>query len=422
MSSAAQEDLYSTIVGEARRDLRRKKKRDSKVVKVTPKSADEIAAILTDLSRYPTPVRPVGSGSSTTRATRMPAGTVVDMTALTHVLGRTPNTVTVQAGISIRELREYLEEDGYELECGCSESERTVGGAISSPTWSNALAGDPGQFAAGVVSLTLINGLGRQVSVTNRMAELLSLVRMSYGLLGVIYSVTLKVRPTVVSATRQSKTNFDEFARLVPVLTENDAGLHATCNPFKDRVDIEQRCPADQTSRFRALPAKLLEWSPGSIVPRLIEQSGKFRRLIAASEINNCAWFFPADRFAAAIRTWQKFCVQHHRETKYRCDLPAEIWRVAEDRSSLLSPCIDGPAFVLNIRSTRADGWDDFLLNFAEFAAHFRGVPLFSQTPAFRPAYARRVYGERLHRFRAMRQRLDPEDRLLNQYFAEHLG
>ena len=84
--------------------------------------------------------------------------------------------------------------------------------------------------------------------------------------------------------------------------------------------------------------------------------------------------------------------------------------------------CFGGPAFALNIRSTNKDGWDDFLLSFAEFAAHFRGLPVFNQTPSFQPAYARRVYGERLHRFRAMRQRLDPDDRLLNQYFAEHLG
>ena len=151
----------------------------------------------------------------------------------------------------------------------------------------------PGQFAAGVVSLTLINGLGRKVGVSNRMAELLSLVRSSYGLLGVVYSATLKVRPTICSVTRHSKATFEEFSRLVPVLTDNDAGLHATCNPFKDRVYIEQRCPADETSRFRTLPAKLLEWSPSAMVPKMMEQSGRFRRLVLDAEHTNCVVVLP---------------------------------------------------------------------------------------------------------------------------------
>ena len=420
MRNAATYDLYPAVMGELH--ARRGKKDNERVVTVAPKSVDEIADILTGPERYPTPVRPRGSGSSTTPATRMATGTVVDMTKLTHVLGRTPNTITVQAGITIRDLQDHLEEDGYELVSSCSNRDRTVGGAVSSPTYSNALEGDAGQFAAGVVSLTLINGLGRKVGVTNRMAELLSLVRNSYGLLGVIYSVTLQIRPTICCATRHSKTGFDEFARLVPALTENDAGLHATCNPFKDRVDIEQRCPADQTSRFRSFPAKLLEWSPSAVGAKVFEQSGKFRKMVLDETETNCTWFFPADRFAIAIRMYQKFCLKHYKETRYRCDRPAEVWRVAQDDSSLLSPSQEGPAFALNIRATRKDGWDDFLLGFAEFAAHFRGLPVFNQTPSFRPAYARRIYGERLHRFRAMRQRLDPEDRLLNQYFAEHLG
>jgi len=181
------------------------------------------------------------------------------------------------------------------------------------------------------------------------------------------------------------------------------------------------------------LTAPMFLYIPARRLPKLAREFLAYTRTGPAQIITRRAGFVDqapeeislnaqGDRFANAIRTWQKFCIKHHKETRYRCDLPAEIWRVAQEDSSLLSPCIDGPAFVLNIRTTRTDGWDNFLLGFAEFAAHFRGVPVFNQTPYFRPAYARRVYGERLHRFRGMRQRLDPEDRLLNQYFAEHLG
>lgn len=425
MANAAP-DLYTSVVRTQRKPGKAKQPsaRDgTDVVCVSPKSADEIAAILTSPEKYPTPVRPVGSDSTTTRATRMAGGTRVDMTRLNRVLGQTEHTITVQAGMTIAELNEYLEADGLEPVCSCENPDRTVGGAISSPTMGVVLDAQMTQFAAGVVSLTLINSRGRKVELSSRTRELLSLVRTSYGLLGVIYSATLKIRPKVTTAVRHSKITMAEFVRLLPVLADKGGAMHAVCYPFRDRVYLEQHVPGSGDEEpASTLPWRLKDWASTTVLPKVAEQSGRFKRLVLAEETTNCAWFFPVTRFPAALNTFQKFCARHYRETRFRCDLPADVWYVPGDNNSLLSPCFDGPAFALNIRSTRRDGWDDFVLGFAEFATHFHGTPLFSQTPAFRSAYARRIYAERLHRFRAMRQKLDPEDRLLNQYFAEHLG
>ena len=87
----------------------------------------------------------------------------------------------------------------------------------------------------------------------------------------------------------------------------------------------------------------------------------------------------------------------------------------------MVSPSFAGPVFALKLCSTCKDGWDDYLLEFAEFAAHFQGIPVFNLTKGYKPGYAARVYGERLQRFRNIRHQLDPKDRLLNQFFAEHL-
>jgi len=428
MGSAAT-DLYTSVVNARRKHSGSRPPQpdqSDKVVTVEPKSADEIAAVLTDPERYPTPVRPVGSGSSTTRAARVACGTLMDMTRLNQVLGMTKRTVTVQAGMHLRELDEYLAEDGYELIGACSDRNRTVGGAISSPTMGVLNDMEVRQFAAGVVSLTLINGRGRKVEVTQRTKDLLSLVRTSYGLLGIIYSATLRIRPRIATTSRNSKIDFDEFLHLLPMLAEQNIAMHAACYPFRDRVYLEQYFPDtdrdDSRDEAAMLPWRLKDWASTTVLPKVAEQSGKFKRLVLAEEVINCAWLFPVSRFAAALQTYRKYCTRHYRDSKFRCDLPADVWFIGTDKSSLLSPCSDEPAFALNIRSTRREGWDDFILGFGEFATHFHGAPLFNQTPSFRPAYARRIYGERLHRFRTMRQKLDPGDRLLNQYFAEHLG
>lgn len=424
MANAAP-DLYTSVVNtqrKSRKSSHRPASSEPEVIDVSPRSADEIAAVLTDPKTYPTPVRPVGSGSSTTRAARTAAGTRLDMTGLNRVLGQTKNTITVQAGMTLSELCEYLEDDGFEPACSCENLNRTVGGAISSPTMGHAHNAPAGQFAASVVSLTLINARGRKVEVSSRTRDLLSLVRSSYGLLGVIYSATVRIRPQANLESHHSKLNMAEFVQLLPALAEKNVAMHAVCYPFRDRVNLEQFVPQSAAESTQMSPWRLKDWASTTVLPKVAEQSGKFKRLVLAEEVTNSAWFFPVTRFPAVLNTYQKFCSRHYRETRFRCDLPADVWLIPADRSSLLSPCFDGPMFALNIRSTSRDGWDDFALAFAEFATHFHGIPLFNQTPAFRPAYARRVYAERLHRFRAMRQKLDPEDRLLNQYFAEHLG
>ena len=34
---------------------------------------------------------------------------------------------------------------------------------------------------------------------------------------------------------------------------------------------------------------------------------------------------FPASRFTAALQTYRKYCVRHYRDTRFRCDLPADV-------------------------------------------------------------------------------------------------
>ena len=74
------------------------------------------------------------------------------------------------------------------------------------------------------------------------------------------------------------------------------------------------------------------------------------------------------------------------------------------------------------VATTVTAGWDNFLIDFAAIAARFGGIPLFNQTRGFTPEQAAKAYGNRLQRFRILRRQMDPQDRLLNQFFAEHIG
>ena len=191
-SSHAGVDLYEV----ATRPVHNKKPAvASRLIKTQPKSAEDLAKILTNPGKFPSPVRPVGSGSSVSRCTQTAAGTLVDMKLLNRVLAVKGDTVTVQAGITLRDLAEHLAHDNLELVGGCINPDRTVGGAISSGSMGARLLGDGAQLASSVCHVTLINGEGRRVEVGENMSDLLTLIRMSYGLLGIIYAVKLRIRP-----------------------------------------------------------------------------------------------------------------------------------------------------------------------------------------------------------------------------------
>jgi hypothetical protein len=100
--------------------------------------------------------------------------------------------------------------------------------------------------------------------------------------------------------------------------------------------------------------------------------------------------------------------------------MPAIGYYVHQDRSALLSPSFDEPMIALQTSSTQVKGWEDFVIDLADFAEHWAGVPLFNQTRSLRADYARQVYGARLAFFRKIRRQLDTEDRLLTPFMAQY--
>jgi hypothetical protein len=380
---------------------------------------------------------------------------------LDRVLSETVDSVTVQAGIRLRDLSEYLAEEGKELICGCVNPNRTVGGAISSGTLGGGMAGLAAQLASSVQQITLINGLGRRVEVTEKLPDLLVLTRMSYGLLGVVYSVKLQTRPIQSYTASTSKTDINELAELIPTLMQVRGAVKASLMPFRNRAYIELRYPDDSGRASATLPWKLRDWATNSALPSVVRSVKKMvpmanlrdplidgfteatqvlfgSTMVAASSSNAadqtgrfklaenpssrmCVWFFPVEEATSMLKAFKEFSDKHYRESRYRCDLPTELMRIDRDQHALLSPSFDSPVFAMHLRSTNKAGWEEYLLDFAEFAARFKGIPVFNQTRGIKPGYASRVYGERLKRFCDIRKRLDPKDRLLNQFFAEHL-
>jgi FAD/FMN-containing dehydrogenase len=283
---------------------------------------------------------------------------------------------------------------------------------------------------------------------------------LSYGLLGVVYEVTLKVRPIQTFVVQSARVDFKDFVKLVPRLALATSGTKLYLMPFKDRIFLELRRPTDEPVRGRKLAWRFKDWACYSALPSALrslakvvpirrmryplldsmceatqslfgkrvrtgshslEQTDRFKPPGGKQGFTYCTWAFPAQGFGAVASAYRQLCLEHYDRTGFRCDMPATVFRLNQDRSALLGPAFDTPMFTVSSLSTEQTGWHDFVVDLAEFASRHGGVPFFNQTPGATTELASARYGKRLAAFRRARRRLDPNDRLLNQFFGGYM-
>jgi hypothetical protein len=133
-------------------------------------------------------------------------------------------------------------------------------------------------------------------------------------------------------------------------------------------------------------------------------------------------WAFPQADFPKVLSEYFAFSRSYYKQNRYRCNVVSGASRLHQDKGSLFSVSYSGPMFTLEPSSTGDPGWEDFLIDFNEFASRSGGTPTFNQTRALQPEHVAKCFGERLKLFRALRLRADPLNRLLNSYFSYLLG
>ena len=133
-------------------------------------------------------------------------------------------------------------------------------------------------------------------------------------------------------------------------------------------------------------------------------------------------WAFPQADYPRMLEAYFAFCKTYYKQHGYRSNVVSGASRLHQDRGSLFSASYQGPMVTLEPSSGGDNGWDDFLIDFNDFAAGFGGTPTFNQSRALQPEHVAKAFGERIKLFRALRQRTDPLNRLLNSYFANLLG
>ncbi|MGD0490164.1 MAG: FAD-binding protein [Steroidobacteraceae bacterium] len=423
--------------------------------------AEDLPGLLTNAKQFPTPVRIVGGDYSQTRCVGGDGGTSVSLSPLDKILEFGETSVRAQAGVRIGTLARALAERGQELALTPEMGHMTVGAATVTTLPQASYESGCAQLSSLVSELKLITPQGKQMTVTARNADLMRVLCSSFGLLGVVHEAVLKVQPLTPVKIDYEVLTLKEFTGRFAAIVGAPGAVRLHISPFNDQITVERRTLDEAASMNRAgiwqikksvmrnvLPAfgstvgsvlaapgmagavvsgvqralrATLDRAARNVVLYAHEWIREFPQEAWKSRFTYTLWGFPQAGFPKLLGEYFAFCKSYYTQNGYRCNVVNGASRLHQDRSSLFSVSFTGPMFTLEPSSTGDRGWDEFLIDFNDFASALGGVPTFNQTRALRPEHVSKAFGERAKLFRALRQRTDPLNRLCNSYFSHLL-
>ncbi len=432
-------------------------------VVVEAHSVDDIVRVLKDPVTYPSPVRAVGSNHSTAPCGTADGGTLIKM-KMNRILNIGSDSLTVEADAIHIDMAKALEAQNLQFYVNTEIGNLSAGSAACAGTKDASFPGEYGQVGSYITGVKMVLPSGDLLEVTeDKQPELMPIVRSSYGLLGIVYEVTYKIKPLTPMHVHHTTYSLKDFLAALPDLKALGYSLMFYMFPFVDKITVEFRKynpgATGEPNHF-AWQSRNETW--GTVGPKLgfhVEQSctvpsvryGIIDSLNAAwrtqletivcgdytvppdqiihyptvsddSRYTFSLFAFPEDEYPAAITDFYKFCNDYYHQKGYRSNLLYVGYRIAQDDKSLLSYSYDGPVMTLDPVSTANPGWDEFIGAYNEFCIARNGRPLPNQTPGLTAAMLRNAYGDKLTLLESTRKQYDPSDRLLNDYFRTLLS
>jgi FAD/FMN-containing dehydrogenase len=217
-----------------------------------PTRGDEIAPILGKTKVYPGPVRPVGANYSQTRCVGNDGGTALEMSGLSRILELDEGCVRVQAGVRVGALVRALAERGLELPLTPEIGNISVGALAVTTLPQPSYAAGLSQLSSCVTELKVITPQGREMTVTERQRDLMRVLRSSFGLLGIVHEVVLRVRPLIPVKIDYQALSLADFTDRLDEITGAPGALRLHLSPFHDRVTVERRTLDEEASISRS--------------------------------------------------------------------------------------------------------------------------------------------------------------------------
>jgi L-gulonolactone oxidase len=433
-----------------------------------PKDISDVQAIVMEASNASKAVTVVGALHSTTEC-MVGSGIIISMKNMDKVVSmdeREPDRpiVTVQAGVSLRQLCSYLKPRNLQppvvLEFGNFQI-----GAISGTHANDTSITRSAQFSSFVIGVKLVTPTGRIMDVSEeKNKQYLPAMRSHFGLFGVVCEVTLRVfrsQPLHVSVQTAEVAAFlkdfdmslkalkEPYDQVFGMLFPNSGKIFWQCRKFDEHAKpgITDLAQSKSTSLFKdillplvkagttvqssaaiagILSAMVIElplgiFSHGSYVMDPSDRGITYTDNDPSFEFYD--WVFPEQNWSDMIKAFLQLTDRFRREHDFSMALPTLIYFIGKDDASLLSRSRQGNMIAIDptYPDPKDPKWKEFRLQFNKIALQHNGIPHINKTRdgalshfanALQDPDAIKLYHQK-------RNELDPKDLFLNDYFKE---
>ena len=415
--------------------------RSSPVQVCSPSSEEELINMVARSA--PARIRLVGGNHSWSDIAATDAVRIC-LDGMSRVLAVDGERVVVEAGIRIGALNMALAERGLALSNVGSIDEQSIAGAISTATHGSGR--NHGVLSTQVVGLRLLtmDGVVHTLSAQSQPA-LFDAARVGLGCLGIITAVTLQCVPAFRLEEVATPMSVSEAVDRLPALLDAGEYVKMWWLPGSDTVQVFSASHTD----VPAAPRPVKEWLDRAVLspvifPIVLALGDRFPALIPTlSRIVASIYFRPDRRVDHSHRVLHIPMPPRHLESEYALPIERageallrlqalirteklavnfvqELRFVAADDLPL-SPASARPTCYFGAYTAAPRDADRYFAAFEALMAELSGRPhwgkLFSRTPeqlaALYPGWAA---------FQALRDRLDPENRLVNPFIQRVLG
>jgi L-gulonolactone oxidase len=351
--------------------------------------------------------------------------------------------VTVQAGIKLWQLNEYLDKEGMALINLGSIAEQSVAGAISTATHGSGIKYSI--LASQVQRISLIKADGSKVNIDKDAdKELFETAIISLGALGVVSELTLNICNAFQLHDHTSLMPFDEMLGKLGSLTSNTDHFKMWWFPHTDKIVLYQYNRTDKPRN----DSRLRQWLMDEVLSVVV-----YRFLVFLGNLNP-RWrpFFnsllilsfkkPLDRIEKSYKVFNVPAPPIHRETEWAFDIKDAAVVLAAYKK-LIEGSDHKINFIQEIRFTKADnyalspcygrdtiwvgcylignnGWPELLADFEALARSYNGRPHWGKEFNTSKDHIEQQYPQ-MAEFKKLKNNLDPSgkfsNKMIEQYF-----
>lgn len=410
---------------------------------VEPEDVGEVVGIVQRSRASGGRLRVIGSGHSFTPIAATDDTTMsLDQQQGIVTVDHDAATVTVRGGTRLDTLGEELYAHGLaQLNLG-DVDQQSIAGAIATGTHGTGAA--HGSISTQVVGLELVTGTGEVRRLReDAETELLRAAQVSLGLLGIVTSVTLKVRPAYRLRFTAERRRLDEVLADLDRLIDEHRHTEFFWFPYSEYVQLKVQDETDEPIRGRArtaLSETVLEnaalWTVSQVGRTFLGLSPVIGRLSGRAigrvtgvdwshrvfanrrwaRFNEMEYSLPRERLRSALGELRELLSTD----RYPVHFPVEVRFVAAD-DIWLSPAHGRDSAYVAIHTAEGKPFRDYFRAAEEILAGHGGRPHWGKVHSLSAASLAARY-PRWEDFLRVRAEFDPDGVFVNDYLAATFG